>query len=80
MRNFLEEKPEFAEIEQLLLRDERFDTVQPKTFVIDNRCWQQFRTYHGVQGVRTEEVTPRTRLRDLIGDDPPDWVSNQDIC
>ena len=63
----------------MLLRDARFDTVQPKTFVIDSRCWQHFRTYHGVQGVRIEEVTPRTRLRDWIGEDPPEWLSNQDI-
>ena len=61
MRSFVEEKQAFREIEQLLLRDERFDTVQPKTFVIDNRCWQHFRTYDGVSGVRIEEVSPRTR-------------------
>ena len=77
--SFVEEKQAFREIEQLLLRDERFDTVQPKTFVIDNRCWQHFRTYHGVQGVRIEEVTPRTRLGDWIGEEPPDWLLNQDI-
>ena len=63
----------------MLLRDPRFETVQPKTFVIDNPCWQHFRTYHGVQGVRVEEVTPRTRLRDWIGEDPPEWLSNDDI-
>ena len=77
--SFVAEKQAFREIEQLLLRDLRFDTVQPKTFVIDNLCWQHFRTYHGVQGVRIEEVTPRTRLRDWIGADPPDWLSNHDI-
>ena len=50
MRSFVEEKQAFREIEQLLLRDQRFDTVQPKTFVIDNLCWQHFRSYHGVAG------------------------------
>lgn len=78
--SFIAEKRAFREIEQLLMRDPRYDTVQLKTYVIDNFCWQHFRTYCGVQGVRIEEVTPRTRLRDWIGVDPPEWLHNQDIC
>ena len=64
MRIFVEERQAFREIEQLLLRNERFDTVQPKTFVIDNRCWKHFRSYQGVQGVRIEEVV-RERVTGL---------------
>ena len=61
------------------MRDERFDTVQPKAYLIDNCCWQHFRSYHGVRGVRIEEITPRTRLGDWSGEEPPDWLLNQDI-
>ena len=52
----------FREIEGLLRRDERFETVQPRTYVVAGECWEHFRSFRGMRGVACVQITPRTRV------------------
>jgi hypothetical protein len=77
--DFRSERQAFREIEDLLRKDVKHETIQPKTYVIDGRCWDHFQSYRGVKGVVVEEVTPRGRARDHFGLEPPDWMSDEFI-
>jgi len=74
------EKEAFAEIEDLLSRDSRFETVQPRTYIVGGANRAHFDTYEATKGVVIEEITPRTQIRELVRDDPPDWLVDEDIC
>lgn len=78
--DFESEKKAFREIEDLLGRDARFETVQPKIYIIAKNSSPHFDTYRHLSGVKTEEVSPRTRIRELLRAEPPDWLTNTDIC
>jgi PglZ domain len=69
----------FRDIEDLLRRDARFETVQPRTYGVAASCWEHFRSFRGVTGVSLVEVTPRTRVREALHAEPPDWLTNQQI-
>lgn len=77
--DFASEMRAFREIEDLLRRDEKLETIQPRTYIIEARCWEHFRTYRGVNGLHIEEVSPRTRLRDCFSADPPEWLTDERI-
>ena len=69
----------FREIEDLLQRDDTLETVQPRTYIIEAPCWEHFRTYRGVTGLQIQEVSPRTRVRDCLSADPPEWLTDGQI-
>src|SRR5271165_2380955 len=48
------ERLAFREIEGLLRKDAKFETIRPKTYVIEGQCWEHFQTYRGVKGVLVE--------------------------
>lgn len=77
--DFPSEMKAFREIEELLRRDDSLETVQPRTYVIEAQCWEHFRTYRGVTGLQIQEVSPRTRVRDCLGADPPEWLTDGQI-
>ena len=77
--DFPSELRAFREIEDLLRRDERFETVHPRTYVVAGPCWEHFRSFRGLRGVSFVEITPRTRVRDTLGAEPPQWLSDQRV-
>jgi hypothetical protein len=77
--DFRGERQAFRAIEDLLRKDAKHETIQPKTYVIEGRCWEHFQSYRGVKGVVIEEVTPRGRVRDHFGLEPPDWMTDEFI-
>jgi hypothetical protein len=79
VRDVGDEFEAFQQIEDVLRRDDRFETVTPKTFLIDAECWGHFQSYRGVYGVAFQEVTPRGRLADRMGDKLPEWLTDQRI-
>jgi hypothetical protein len=79
IRNAQEEKAAFRDIEELLTRDSRFETVRPKTYVIEGRCWEHFRTYREIDGVRIDEVKPRRKLNERLHADAPPWLTDEVI-
>ena len=80
IRDVRDECEAFREIEDLLRRDSRYETVHPKTFVIEGMCWEHFRTYWTVKGIRIAEVTPRRMLCERFLAEPPIWLTDQLIC
>ncbi len=79
VRDVQEELRAFREIEELLRRDDGFETITPKTFLIHSQCWGHFQSYRGVAGVAFHELTPRRELASRLGSKPPDWLSDQQI-
>ena len=79
VRDVQDELEAFRRIEDLLQRDDRFETVTPKTYIVEAECWEHFQTYRGVSGVAFQEVTPRTRLADRLGQKPPEWLTDRQI-
>ena len=77
--DFQAEMRAFREIENLLRRDDRFETVQPRSYVIAGQCWEHFRSFRGLRGVALVEITPRSRVRDTLGADLPEWLTDQQI-
>jgi len=77
--DFPSELRAFREIEDLLRRDERFETVQPRTYVVAGECWEHFRSFRGMRGVSCVQITPRTRMCEALNADPPAWLSDQQI-
>ncbi|MCP4891984.1 MAG: hypothetical protein GY904_36030 [Planctomycetaceae bacterium] len=69
----------FADINDTLRRDPRFETVVPKVYVISGSSTQHFRTYRDVRGVTTQTVTPRIVVGDLLQCDPPQWLTDESI-
>jgi len=69
----------FRQIEDLLRRDDRFETVTPKTFLVHPECWEHFQSYRGVCGVAFHEVTPRRQFAERLGGKLPDWLTDQRI-
>ena len=67
VRNVRDELEAFRQIEHLLRRDDRFETVTPKTFLVHPECWEHFQSYRGVGGVTFHEVTPRRQLAERLG-------------
>jgi hypothetical protein len=67
----------FREIEDLLRRDDRIETVQPRTYVVAESCWEHFRSFRGVKGVSLVEMTPRTKIRDSLRAEPPEWLTDR---
>ena len=70
------EKRAFREIDDLLRRDKRLETVVPKTYVISAESAQHFQSYHGVTNVRIEKITPRSSLAEKLHLTPPDWLDD----
>jgi hypothetical protein len=79
VRDLRDELKAFKQIEALLRRDERFETVTPKSYLVDAECWQHFQSYRGVAGVAFQEVTPRQQLAERLGEYPPEWLTDQQI-
>jgi hypothetical protein len=77
--DFRSERQAFREIEELLRKDAKFETIRPKSYVIEGQCWEHLQTYRGVKGVLVEEVTPRRRVREHFGQEPPEWMSDEFI-
>lgn len=73
------ERQAFAEINDLLRRDPRFETVVPKVYVIPRDSIEHFRTYREVRGVRNHTVTPRGVVCNLLQCEPPSWLTDDDI-
>lgn len=69
----------FANINDSLRRDPRFETVVPKFYVISSGSIEHFRTYREVRGVSTQTVTPRNVVGDLLQCDPPQWLTDESI-
>jgi len=79
VRDVREELEAFRQIEDLLRRDRRFETVTPKTFLVHAECWEHFQSYRGVCGVSFQEVTPRRQLGERLAGKLPDWLTDQRI-
>lgn len=77
VRDVQDEKDAFRRIEELLRRDPRFETVSPKTYIVEAECWEHFQSYRGVSGIAFQEITPRKRLADVLGEQPPDWLTDR---
>lgn len=73
------ERSAFAEINDSLRRDPRFETIVPKVYVISGCSTEHFRTYREVRGVRIQTVTPRIVVGDLLQCEPPTWLTDDDI-
>lgn len=73
------EKRAFRDIDELLRRDERFETVSPRTFIVEPHCWEHFRSYWSVRGVATEKLSPRQQVAQQLRSAPPDWLSDEHI-
>lgn len=69
----------FAEINDTLRRDPRFETVVPKVYVISGSSTEHFRTYRDVRGVTMQTVTPRNVVGELLQCDPPQWLTDESI-
>lgn len=78
--NFESERQAFRDIDDLLRRDSRFETVVPMTYVISAVNVEHFKTYHGVENVEIKKVTPRALVREVFNLEPPDWLSDDLIC
>jgi len=70
----------FAEINDSLRRDARNETILPQTYIIAVSSIEHFRSYREVKGVNTRIVTPRSLVSEQLNADPPDWLTDQDIC
>ena len=79
VRDVRDELEAFRQIEDLLRRDDRFETVTPKTFLVHPECWEHFQSYRGVCGVTFHEVTPRRQLAERLGGKLPEWLTDQRI-
>ena len=79
VRDVQDELQAFRHIEELLCRDERFETVTPKTFLVHSQCWGHFQSYRAVRGVAFHEVTPRRELASRLRSMTPDWLTDQQI-
>src|SRR5690242_12441079 len=73
------EKRAFHDIDELLRRDERFETVSPRTFIIEPHCWEHFRSYWGARGIATERLSPRQQVAAHLRASPPDWLTDEII-
>jgi len=78
--DFQGERQAFREIDDLLRRDARLETVVPKTFIVSASSVEHFKSYYGVKGVEIKNVSPRTYIRDIFHSEPPDWLTDDDIC
>lgn len=74
--NVASEKRAFQDIDELLRRDERFDTVNPRTYIIEAHCWEHFRSYWSVRGVAIERLSPRQQIAQQLRASPPDWLTD----
>jgi hypothetical protein len=74
--NVASEKRAFQDIDELLRRDERFDTVNPRTYIIEAHCWEHFRSYWSVRGVAIERLSPRHQIAQQLRASPPDWLTD----
>ena len=77
--DFSSEKRAFSEIEDILRRDLKLETVHPRTYIIEGHCWEHFHTFRCVNGVRIQEISPRTRVRECFQTEPPEWLTDNQI-
>jgi hypothetical protein len=73
------ERQAFAEINDLLRRDPRFETIVPRLYIIPRDSIEHFRTYRDVRGVKNYTVTPRGVVCKLLQCEPPAWLTDDDI-
>lgn len=73
------ERLAFAEINDSLRRDARFETIVPKVYIISGGSTEHFRTYREVQGVNIQSVTPRIVVANLLQREPPPWLTDDKI-
>ena len=71
------EKRAFQDIDNLLRRDERFDTVSPRTFIIEAQCWEHFKSYWNVRGIAIDKLSPRHQVAQQLRAEPPEWLTDE---
>lgn len=79
VRNVVGELKAFREIALHLNRDPRYETVTPRTYLVET-SWEHFRTYQGLRGVHMEVISPRGLVRTRYGAEPPGWLTDRLIA
>jgi hypothetical protein len=74
--SYADELKAFSEI-NIRLNAPADSTVMPLTLIIPSPWIPHFRAYRNVRGVRVEDLTPTSRVKEAIGVDLPEWLTDE---
>ncbi len=74
-----DEERAFREIDCRLQTQSQDEMGEPLTVVVGQSAIQHFRTYRGIRGVRVEDFTPLRRVHEIVGQAPPEWLTDENV-
>lgn len=69
----------FQTICQLLSHSKDLVTKLGKIYILDRVFWKHFNSLRFIKGVNVVEYLPRREVRKIIGVDPPEWLTDENI-